>query len=504
MIKMLTEEEMKDGMRNGMLVCAKSEEFLKELEGESVHMIYADPPFCTGRLFNGSLPIDNIKKEFIAFEDICKYRIEGYINRMKIVLRECHRILKPTGSMYLHCDHHVLHYLKVAMDEIFGPKNFRNDIIWRRTNSTKSSQYDPKKYSVITDNILFYSKDYKNLYFSPKRTPLTEEEKREKYNLTDERGRYYLRTLLRGKSMGERPNLVYEYEGFTPDIYGWRMKKEKVIKLDNEGNLVFNSKGKPYRKIRIEEEKGTDSSNLWLDINRIQSSRQKESIDFPTQKPEELIRRIILASTKPREIVLDPFCGGGTTAYTATASLQRRAIAIDINPMAIVKTRGRIPGRIEVFGVGEEEFEKFVDERIDLKPFVDNHFESDPLVFQDWAVSQLGGFVPPEDEGIDGCIPEINTGIQVKRSYGVGTPVYDGFRGALGKKRYDEGIIVAFSFSDNIIKQIEKDVSIEEPLKIRLITTKELLKGKTIEDLRNEMIKVDGPGILSKIFNVEL
>ena len=299
---------------------------MRELASESIDLIYCDPPFMTQR-------------DFGDFDD--RFMDVGtYVGWLRIRMYEMRRVLKSTGSIYMHLDWHAVHYVKVVMDEIFGYGNFRNEIIWKRTSSVKTSQFKDKKYSVLTDTILYYSKT-DNYTFEPARIRdvLSEDEIVLKYPFVDENGRYNLRTLLRSKSMGERPNLVYEYGGFTPDKYGWRMIKEKIEDLDKNGNLHWNGNGKPYRKIRDHEDKGKPVSNIWDDILAVRKA--DESVGYPTQKPEALLERIIKTSSNPGDVVLDPFCGSGTTCAVAHR-LGRKWIGIDTNTNAIELCKHRL------------------------------------------------------------------------------------------------------------------------------------------------------------------
>jgi DNA modification methylase len=239
--------------------CGDNLDIMRSMESDSIDLVYADPPFFT-------------QKDWGEFDDRFD-NIDHYITWLSERITEIHRLLKPSGSIYLHCDAHASHYIKVAMDRIFGVKNFNSDIIWERCVAKGNASM----YSNSTDNILFYSKKKPGTTFNKQYKPYKpqtlamfkhtddggefttgvagkiESAYKEKYPLVDTNGRYHLRTLLRSKSMGERPNLVYEYNGFTPNKYGWRMIKEKVEKLDKEGNLHWNSNGKPYRKIRPDE-----------------------------------------------------------------------------------------------------------------------------------------------------------------------------------------------------------------------------------------------------------
>ncbi|MBB1076272.1 site-specific DNA-methyltransferase, partial [Rhodoferax sp. 4810] len=239
----------------------------------------------------------------------------AYLISMTQRINEIWRVLKPTGSFYLHCDPTCSHYLKLILDSVFCPRggDFRNEITWKRTNNPKGSQFKDRKYGVYTDAIFFYTKST-NYTFNLERIrqPLTPEELLEKYPKTDERGRYLEYPILRSASKGPRPNLVYEYKDFTPPQWGWVVKREKLEAIDQRGDLGWRKNGMPYRKYRPTEDRGAPIGNLWDDIIRIQS-KSKETMGYPTQKPEALLERIIQASSNEGDLILDAYCGCGTT-----------------------------------------------------------------------------------------------------------------------------------------------------------------------------------------------
>lgn len=309
---------------------------MRSLPSESIDLIYIDPPFFSGRNYN---VIFGDRNEVRSFSDIWDGGMPTYLIWLNARLLEMKRVLKPTGSIYVHLDWHASHYVKVEMDKIFGYDNFRNEIIWRRTGHPKGSQFKEKKYGVYTDSILFYSKTDKYVFELEKARPdLTDEELKKKYPKEDEKGRYLVYPILRSESKGERPNLVYEYKGFTPPKWGWVIKKEKLIEIDKRGDLGWTENGTPFRKYRIEEDRGAPIGNLWTDIDR---AGLGERLGYPTQKPEALLARLIEISSNEGSIVADFFCGGGTTP-TVAQGLGRRWIASDISRIAVEITKGRI------------------------------------------------------------------------------------------------------------------------------------------------------------------
>lgn len=258
----------------------------------------------------------------------------SYLIYMAIRVLEMHRILKETGSLYLHCDSTMSHYLKITLDAIFSHKNHRNEILWKRhTSFHGGSQHKPKQWGRLTDTILYYSKT-KQTTVRPFPT-LSVEEREAKFNLIDKKGRRYYDDsahIWRTPNMGERPNLCYKWRGFeNPHPAGWRLSKKLLEKEYQKGNFVI-SNGKLQRRKYESDYVGAPLGNLWTDIEPVFSG--KESLGYPTQKPLALLERIIGASSKKGDIVLDPFCGCAT-ACSAAERLSRKWIGIDISPKAV-------------------------------------------------------------------------------------------------------------------------------------------------------------------------
>jgi DNA modification methylase len=270
----------------------------------------------------------------------------AYLVHMTLRVVEIHRVLKPTGSFYLHCDPTASHYLKLVCDAVFCGQggDFLNEIVWRRYSRPKGSQFEAKRYGNSTDIIFFYTKS-SNYVFHDKaiRPSLTAAQLKKMYPNEDEKGRYSSGPLVRSDTMGPRPNLVYEYKGFTPPAYGWRMTKEKIAALDAAGDMYWTSNGIPRRKVRPGEDHGAVIDNLWTDIEAI-GSQAAERLGYPTQKPEALLERIIKASTNEGDTVLDAYCGCGTTVAVAHR-LNRRWIGIDITYQSIALILKRLQDR---------------------------------------------------------------------------------------------------------------------------------------------------------------
>jgi len=444
-------------MKNRTLYFGDNLEILrKKIPDESFDLIYLDPPFNSNRNYNVLFKegLQDSPAQVHAFEDSWHWSHESvenfdylvsktnenisnlmlalektighndmlaYLTMMAVRLIELHRVLKKTGSLYLHCDPIASHYLKIALDVIFGKENFRNEIIWKRTNNPKGSQFDSKKFGQATDTILFYTKT--NNYFLDvdiSRRKLTEEEINEKYPKKDERGKYLEYPILRSASKGERPNLVYEYKGFTPPKWGWVVKKEKLIEIDNRGDLGWRKNGAPFRKYRPSEDKGEPIYNLWDDILRIQSN-SAESLGYPTQKPGSLLERIIKASSKEGDWILDPFCGCGTTVSVAE-KLKRNWVGIDITALAINLIKHRLKHQ---YGLGNKQI--FIDGLPTDLTGAKELFKKDPFEFEYWALDLVNAMPAQSkskenmrgaDKGIDGIITFHKNNINGKWEYG--------------------------------------------------------------------------------------
>ena len=239
------------------------------------------------------------------------------------------------------------HSLKLLLDDIFGNNNFRNEIAWKRTSSPhKGSQHKSKSWGNNTDCILFYAKS-KRTKLDPLRL-LSTEEILLKFNLVDENGRRYYDDsahIWRSPGMGERPNLCYEWRGFTnPHTAGWRLEKENLEKEFQKGNFVILENGKLKRRKYEDDYKGASYGNFWDDLFSVKG---KERTGYPTQKPLPLLRRIIKASSNPDDLILDPFCGCAT-ACVAAQDLNRKWIGIDISEKAVELVLKRFKDELQI------------------------------------------------------------------------------------------------------------------------------------------------------------
>ena len=276
-------------------------------------------------------------REFLGQNDMM-----AYLTMMAQRMVELHRVLKPTGSIYLHCDPTASHYLKLLMDAVFGIENFKNEIVWKRT----SAHSDAKRYGRITDIIFFYTKSDQwtwNLQYQP-----YDEAYKARFRYTDPDGRVWTDDNLTAKGLAGG-GYEYEYKGARSL---WRVPLETMRRLDAEGRLHFTSRGGIRRKRYLDELEGRPVQALWDDIGPI-NSQAKERLGYPTQKPEALLERIISASSNEGDVVLDPFCGCGT-AVAVAERLKRRWVGIDITHLAISLMKSRLH---DTFGEQLSEYE---------------------------------------------------------------------------------------------------------------------------------------------------
>lgn len=270
----------------------------------------------------------------------------AYLAMMAVRLQELHGKLKPTGSLYLHCDPTASHYLKILLDGIFGTASFRNEIVWKRT----TTHSDSRTWSRVHDLILFYTKGDRFTWNIP-REKHSEEYLESKYRHDDGDGRRYM--LDNMTSPNPRPNMMYEWKGFPFPEKGWRYSKETMARLDGEGRIWYprDRKGdpdtskRPRLKRYLAEMPGGVMGTVWTDIFPVNSQAQ-ERRGYPTQKPITLMTRIVEASSAKGDVILDPFCGCGTTVEAAQRA-DREWIGIDVAVHAIKVIEQRL---LENFG----------------------------------------------------------------------------------------------------------------------------------------------------------
>lgn len=398
----------------------------EHIADESVDLIYLDPPFNSKATYNVLFKApggQHSQAQIEAFEDSWHWNdhaeaafdeiilsgntavaelaramrsflgendMMAYLTMMAIRLLELRRVLKPTGSMYLHCDPTASHYLKLLLDAVFGIFNFRNEISWRRSN--------PKSHGSVNfpncrDIIFRYSKTDKCI-FNRVYGEHDPEYVRKAYKYSDERGQYRLLPLLNPND--DRPNLTYEFLGVTRV---WRWTRQRMQKAYEDGLVVQLKPGAvPQYKKYLEDSAGRTITNDWDDIRPIGAG---EELGYPTQKPLALLERVILSSSNEGDIVLDPFCGCGTTVHAAQ-KLDREWIGIDITHLAIALIERRLKDsfpriEFEVHGTPKDHEGAQALAR------------ADKYQFQWWALSLVGaipyqGRKKGADSGIDGVI----------------------------------------------------------------------------------------------------
>lgn len=253
-----------------------------------------------------------------------------------------HQLLSDTGSIYLHCDYHKNHYLRCLLDNIFGPENFINEITWKRRGGALNNF---KSLGQLTDTIYLYSKNQNSYTFNAiktKDTPEVQEYIKQRFVYDDGDGRKYSRDPITNPSSTPTPSLIYEYKGYQPPAKGWAFSRTTMEEWDAAGKLYFPSDKtqRIRRKTFLDDYEGQPLQNYWGDIYVI-NSQAKESLNYPTQKPEALLERIISLSSNPGDLVFDCFMGSGTSQAVAM-KLGRKFIGADINLGSIQTTTKRL------------------------------------------------------------------------------------------------------------------------------------------------------------------
>jgi DNA modification methylase len=381
-----------------VIYCGDNLEQLRKLPDACVDLTYIDPPFNSNRnyeVFWGET------KEKRAFEDR-HASTQAYIEFMRPRCVELHRVLKKTGSFYYHCDWHASHYVKIMLDQIFGENQFVNEIIWKRSSAHSDVKQGRRAFGVITDSILFYNKGDESVW-NPHFTPYADQYVNRDYRRIDEKGRRYRIDNIQGPGGAAKGNPYYEVMGVKRY---WRYSKEKMEQLIKEGRIIQTRTGAvPQYKRYLDEMPGIPLQNIWDDIPII-SNRSKEYLGYPTQKPVELLERIIKASSNENDIVLDAFCGCGA-ALVAAQKLKRQWIGIDVSPTACRVMAKRLK---KDCALKEDEKLWEIGRGFTVRdlPKTEVELRKYPAFeFENWAVVALGGIpnkVQVGDLGIDGRI----------------------------------------------------------------------------------------------------
>jgi site-specific DNA-methyltransferase (adenine-specific) len=492
------------------------------MDDESVHLVYLDPPFNSQANYNvlfRSTAGERSRAQIEAFDDTWHWGDEAelafdgvmtgqnsdaaemlrsmrailkendmmaYLSMMAVRLLELHRVLKPSGSLYLHCDPTASHYLKLLLDAVFGPEQFLNEIIWKRTHSHGNVA---RNFGSINDNILFYCKS-QDYTWVQQYTEFPEQYIKEKFTGEDVKGRYQNVTL---RNPGVRPNLHYPYTAsngvtYLPHPNGWSCDINRMEKYDREGRLHFPAKlgGQLRLKMYLNEQRGVRVQNIWDDIAALNSQAQ-ERLGYPTQKPQALLERIITASSNEGDVVLDPFCGCGTSIHAAQ-KLHREWIGIDITHLAISLIEKRLkdafPGiTYEVHGTPKDQ-----EGARDLAA-------RDKYQFQWWAVSLVNavpfaGKKKGADSGIDGLIyfkPEGKTTekaiVSVKGGENVNVAMVRDLAHVVDREKAKIGVFITLAESTGPMRSEAVKTGFYETIygkypKIQILTIRELFDGK--------------------------
>lgn len=398
------------------------------IKDETIDLVYLDPPFKSNQDYNvlfaeqdGTRAAAQIK----AFEDTWRWdqasaaayqemvemggRVSqvmqafrtflgendmlAYLSMMAPRLMELRRVLKPTGSIYLHCDPAASHYLKMLLDAVFGPANFRNEIIWKRT----SGHSDAQRCGSVHDTLLFYAKDEDHTWNRTFQT-YDPEYVGAYYRYEDKEGRRFMSADLTGAGSG--PARKFGDRGMLkpPNGRHWMYDQAGIDSLLKQNRIFWTRNDIPRLKTYLDEAPGMPLQDVWADVQALRSWHQ-ERLGYPTQKPEGLLERIILASSNEGDMVLDPFCGCGTT-IAAAQKLNRRWIGIDITHLAITLIKHRL---WDAFG--NKAAYEVIGEPVSL-PDAEALAAEDPYQFQWWALGLVGARPVEQkkgaDKGIDG------------------------------------------------------------------------------------------------------
>jgi DNA modification methylase len=444
------------------LILGDNLEVLKSLPDNSVDLCYIDPPFFSNRNY---AVIWGDKGEVRSFEDCWDGGVDTYINWMYKRVEQIHRILKPTGSFYLHCDWHADAYLRVyVLDKIFGAKNFRNEVIWKYKTRVSSKKYWNRRH----DNIFFYSKTDSYIFNWDKVTIPLSENTIKKYRLQDENGRY----RLNGRGITGSP--IRSAKDVDPK---WEISNPELVVRD-------------YLR------DGQAPEDLFeLDII---NQNSQERIGYPTQKPEALLERIIKASSNEGDTVLDCFMGGGTTIAVAQ-KLGRNWIGIDQSPAAFGVTRARLDILTDQGVFGKIPFEVRTQ-----KYDYDEVRNSDAFEFEKWIVEKFGGKNNEKqrgDFGLDGVlkagnvpnlqgdlmpqdevwqVEDFDIVIQVKRSDAIGRNPIDNLKSAMERfnKNLKHAYLIAFSFGSGAKQEVAR-LKREQDIEIRLVEVSKIIPLST-------------------------
>jgi len=467
-------------LETGVLYRADNLQRLREFPDDCIDLIYLDPPFFSNRNYE---VIWGDEAEVRSFEDRWEGGVGHYIDWMRHRAVELHRVLKPTGSLYLHCDPSASHHLKVMLDGIFEPPGaFRTEIIWKRSSAHSDTKQGRRQHGRIHDVLLFYTKG-EEWTWNPLHMPYDQDYVQSFYKHVEPgTGRRYQLGDLTGPGGASKGNPEYEVMGVTRY---WRYSEEKMQDLVDQGRIVQSKPGTvPRQKRYLDEMPGVSLQDIWTDIKPL-GARAAERRGYPTQKPEALLERIIESSSDRGQIVLDPFCGCGTTIAVAER-LRRHWIGIDISPQAVNIMKLRVD-------------QEGANARVEgLPKTIEDLRELGPYEFQNWVIERVQGVqrrMKSGDMGIDGWSFLERLPIQVKKSDRIGRKWIDEFETAIGRTGKHKGFFVAFSFGKGAVAEAARSkgtatavhlVKVEDLLRVADLLEAAEMSNQAV-DLSNEV-----------------
>lgn len=506
---------------------------------ESVDLVYLDPPFNSNRSYNvlfKSKSGDDSMAQIEAFDDTWTWAQESeelfyeliaggvplrvaealeamrkllgdndmlaYLVMMTARLVELHRVLRSTGSLFLHCDPTASHYLKMILDSIFGPQFFRNEIVWERTAVKGDAR---QRLGRNHDVLLMYAKG-KSATFNRMTTPHGDAY-RARFNRNDNDGRGPYRDGPLD-SPNPRPNLTYPYKGYSPPANGWRLSLEEMQRHDEEDRLIFpeSKSARIARKLYLSDQSGVPLGDTWTDISPL-NSQAKERLGYPTQKPVALLERIVSIASNEGDVVLDPFCGCGTT-IDAAQRLARRWVGIDVTYLSVDLIRKRLR---DTYG---EEVVKLYDVH-GIPQDVSGAqamFDNNPFEFERWAVSLIDG-QPNEkqvgDKGIDGIVrfpidKKMHAGrvvVSVKGGKQLNPAMVRDLVGTVNTQRAEMGVLITMHEPTRGMKDAARTSGTYDWTlmgrkypKVQIITIPDLFAGKAVDMPTPMLPYVKAPG----------
>jgi site-specific DNA-methyltransferase (adenine-specific) len=497
------------------------------VKDETVDLVYLDPPFKSNQSYNVLFAEKDgsaASAQFKAFEDTWEWNQDSastyeqlveaggrvsdvmqafrrflgtndllaYLTMMAPRLVELHRVLKPTGSLYLHCDQTASHYLKLLLDAIFGSDNFRNEIVWKRKAGRGETNSAAIRFGVTADTLLFYARTQATRFNRQYRESNPHYIESKFTHVTPDGRRYRLDNIT---SPSYRHNLIYEYKGYAPPAKGWAVSRERMQQMEAEGRLYLptDRTKRIQRKRFLDELAGETVDSLWDDIPPINSQAQ-ERLGYPTQKPEALLERVIHTSTDQGATILDPFCGCGT-AVAVAQRLGRNWIGIDITHLAVGLIKSRLR---DAFGDEIAKTYQVIGEPASL-PDAAELAKEDPYQFQWWALGLVGARRADQkkgaDRGIDGRLlfhdgPDASGRtkqiiLSVKSGHVSSRDVRD-LRAVIGREESEIGVLITLEPPTKPMKTEAASIGFYKSSwgthpRLQILTIAELFQGRGID-----------------------